>query len=544
MEFTPEELATEIWRDISIDFPNYSISNLGRIKIKAHSTIRNNGWPLTVKEKIRKLSIVTGRRDCQKSVHVSLSGTKGVLKSLSVARLVLETFDRPDKKGEAPIYLDHDSTNIRATNLKWASVSSAIKRKYLINPQPESVNRGIFSPWPIDLYDSKGKLIESFISLKKAQDKYGTWAHSIKEAAIKGTPIQYGSKNYYWCRQGDTPKMTSHGLKKEVLQYTKYGEFITSFPSVREAARQTGISSVCIRRACRNAIAPDRRGGTYTVLSAGGYKWKHADDTTPINTNFHNVPVEVIDPKTNDVVYSDTSIIKAAKFMGCNPKAVGDCVAGKLKTSGGYLWRKIKDFSILTNKVPSPSKIHSFFIGKKWPYHTHGKSENTEAMIEFMQQQGLGESSFLSMPNIGRELHFMKEYGLIHIPTSVGVEMDPTLFSSMLIAFRRLFPGLKLEKDNINEYVKRMQQQFDIAHLDYCGPLIKSNFEALNRVASDGTLSFITVQDNDYYRNRFKGKGLENEVNIQEIYNNFHVVYDNKYNGIKQVPMITLGVIK
>src|SRR5699024_473267 len=53
-----------------------------------------------------------------------------------------------------------------------------------------------------------------------------------------------------------------------VNQYSAEGKFIKSYPSMAEARRKTGIDHANIGRACRID-------GT-----AGGYKWKYADEVT------------------------------------------------------------------------------------------------------------------------------------------------------------------------------------------------------------------------------------------------------------------------
>jgi hypothetical protein len=52
--------------------------------------------------------------------------------------------------------------------------------------------------------------------------------------------------------------------KKEVCQYSPENVFIKTYPSVREAARQTGINPSCISRVCNG----ERE-------NAGGYIWEY-----------------------------------------------------------------------------------------------------------------------------------------------------------------------------------------------------------------------------------------------------------------------------
>lgn len=65
---------------------------------------------------------------------------------------------------------------------------------------------------------------------------------------------------------------------KPVVQYTKDGEFVAEYPSVREAERQTGIHSSKISAVCmgkkKKCIS---KGKTYyyVIKKAGGYIWKY-----------------------------------------------------------------------------------------------------------------------------------------------------------------------------------------------------------------------------------------------------------------------------
>lgn len=83
--------------------------------------------------------------------------------------------------------------------------------------------------------------------------------------------------NLEWCTSkynsnyGTLPKRISERCKndpricKAVFQYTMDDEFVTSYPSAREAERKTGIDNAQISRVCKGKNN-----------HAGGYKWKYA----------------------------------------------------------------------------------------------------------------------------------------------------------------------------------------------------------------------------------------------------------------------------
>lgn len=83
--------------------------------------------------------------------------------------------------------------------------------------------------------------------------------------------------NLEWCtykynsNYGTLPKRISERqinnpvLSRVVLQYTLNGEFVASYPSIREAERITGIDNTMISRVCRGKSK-----------FAKGYVWKYA----------------------------------------------------------------------------------------------------------------------------------------------------------------------------------------------------------------------------------------------------------------------------
>ena len=80
--------------------------------------------------------------------------------------------------------------------------------------------------------------------------------------------------NLEWMTQGDNNRYGTHGLKllknlappKPVRQLDPLGNIVNRFPSIREAARQTGISDGSICEVCNGGIRK----------TAGGFSWKYA----------------------------------------------------------------------------------------------------------------------------------------------------------------------------------------------------------------------------------------------------------------------------
>ena len=85
--------------------------------------------------------------------------------------------------------------------------------------------------------------------------------------AHKGVPLSEEHKKAVSDAKKGVPLSEEHRAKlsKKILQFTKSGEFIREWPSVREAERELGIARSNICSCCNGKLK-----------SAGGYVWKYA----------------------------------------------------------------------------------------------------------------------------------------------------------------------------------------------------------------------------------------------------------------------------
>ena len=160
--------------------------------------------------------------------------------------------------------------------------------------------------------------------------------------------------NLKWGYRGDSDHfMTARGNGDnavKVNQYTLDGEFVARYNGYSEAARITHIDRGGISKCCR---------GIQTV--SGGYVWKldsSADNLAKASRNkkrcenmFNNVKkvrgkyvigkkVEVNQYKPNgEFVARYDSIINAQRHTNIYACAIGQCCLGKLKSTGGYIWK-------------------------------------------------------------------------------------------------------------------------------------------------------------------------------------------------------------
>ena len=129
-------------------------------------------------------------------------------------------------------------------------------------------------------------------------------------------------------------KLGSARCGKIVYQYALSGEFLAEYESVEEARRQTGILGTSIRMACT------KKG--HSLQSAGGYMWsyKKVDKMkyTPFQANWKRVCQYA---KDGTFIREWDSVTDAVNATGI--KHISACARGTIKTSGGYIWRYVKD---------------------------------------------------------------------------------------------------------------------------------------------------------------------------------------------------------
>jgi hypothetical protein len=106
-----------------------------------------------------------------------------------------------------------------------------------------------------------GSLVGKYDFLEDAAKSVNSTKKHISNACLSSTHIY---KGFYWSYLLKVPFQESSDLRlKQVMQLSLHsGKKITTFKSVADANKITGINKTCIAKCCRN----ERK-------SAGGYKW-------------------------------------------------------------------------------------------------------------------------------------------------------------------------------------------------------------------------------------------------------------------------------
>lgn len=116
--------------------------------------------------------------------------------------------------------------------------------------------------------------------------------------------------------------------EKKVEMYSLEGELLRTFPSISEAARQTGCERSAIKRCCRGELH-----------FHGGYIWKCSEILYEKKYNNTAKKVQQICPENNEVIQVFNSISQAAKSLGKETSMIRRVLNDEKRTAYGYRWK-------------------------------------------------------------------------------------------------------------------------------------------------------------------------------------------------------------
>lgn len=258
------EAGVEIWKPVEGYEGYYEVSNLGRIK-SVERYVKQGNSTRHVKETI-------------KAVHINKYGYPCVTlckdrksNSITIHTILAKAFI-PNPEGKSAIdHINTDRTDNRLENLRWVTnkensnneltlkhcrentySKETMKKRLDTNKERDTC----IAPKTIYQYTKGGELIKEFYSMADAERETGINHNSIHRALNDNTQSAGG---YLWSTtliDNFIFQRRFPATSKPVLQYDKDGNFIHEWPSIKEAARGTGIHSANILRSIKSNVTP------------------------------------------------------------------------------------------------------------------------------------------------------------------------------------------------------------------------------------------------------------------------------------------------
>ena len=202
-------------------------------------------------------------------------------------------------------------------------------------------------------YTKNGEFVKKYNSMTDAMVDigYGEITPTLISACCNNEiKSAYG---YIWRRDGDV--LTDSHLRwcnsrdenyyaRSVCQYTKSGEFVCEYVSVKEASLKTNINAGNITMCCQDVLK-----------TAGKYMWRYKEDQLTAehiawcNSNNAGKMKKAVSrySKNMDFIDSYKSISEASLKTGVDRSSISACCRDKLETAGGYIWKYVYNVEML-----------------------------------------------------------------------------------------------------------------------------------------------------------------------------------------------------
>lgn len=186
---------------------------------------------------------------------------------------------------------------------------------------------------PVKQYDLQGNYIQTFSSIKEAQNIFQNYHIGDCCRGQRKTAAGY---QWVFSEPKENENVISYNIQshgpQQVIQYDLQGKQIQIFESINKAAEKLNIHPSIILKVCQ-----------HKGITAGGYRWTYANDTlSEIKENTQGMKKKVLQlsKETEEIIQEFDSISEAAKSLG--GKSVGsisDVCKGKRKTAYGFKWK-------------------------------------------------------------------------------------------------------------------------------------------------------------------------------------------------------------
>lgn len=207
-----------------------------------------------------------------------------------------------------------------------STVTQVLKKTNNYIKEEVSKRQHIQCSIPVYQYDLQGKYIQTFNSFHQAAQQVNGQVHVIRKCCDKQFKTAY---NYIW-RLYKQPQLDLIIELGTINCYDLAGNYLTSFISMAEAEKITGVPLGSISMACRHLA---HRGGKF--------QWRYVTDDTPLK----NIPIILIGQYNlqDELINTYPSIVQAAKAAGRNRKTITKALKEN-KIIDNYKWRYIEDY--------------------------------------------------------------------------------------------------------------------------------------------------------------------------------------------------------
>ena len=199
------------------------------------------------------------------------------------------------------------------------------------NFDSEENKKRSFKPYSlkVDKYTINGEYIETFDSLNKAAKSINSYETRVSEAIrMHGT-----AGGYCWTWSGEPFEYSSNNRQK-ILQFDLEGNFIRSYPSAREAAKNMKVDSSSIINVANNKSISCKN--SYWIYAKDYYEGIIDIKIQRYKKTQRYRGKKVLCVELNKIF---NTVSEARKATGATK--ISEVCNGKRKSSGGYTWKYV-----------------------------------------------------------------------------------------------------------------------------------------------------------------------------------------------------------